>query len=294
MLQKSNSGKGYQTNLKHFKVLGIRRFHLARDNPGMLHLKEMLGERGATPQHEIRTSRRNWKRNRQLLWSSSNCRGNNNKYQLGSLPRILCIIFLYAIGYVKIAAAESPQAHAANIMQPPIQVMLAAPEEFEIAGFAITKMATYSVTARVISLQRYHFDRESRVAPFDLALAWGWLADEHILSHFNFNVQGRRLYYQSKNFTTFTIEEIAGNSANTHIIPANDDIADTIDSLRQDEVVTLQGVLVNVSDSHDWHWDTSLSRDDIGDGACEIIYVTEVIVYRDIALILKVAPYHKA
>jgi len=43
-------------------------------------------------------------------------------------------------------------------------------------------------------------------------------------------------------------------------------------------LVALDGYLVDANRADGWHWRTSLTRDDTGDGACELFYVTSVDV----------------
>jgi hypothetical protein len=46
--------------------------------------------------------------------------------------------------------------------------------------------------------------------------------------------------------------------------------------VRAGEVIHLQGFLVDASRANGWRWRTSMSRDDTGDGACELVYVESV------------------
>jgi len=41
-------------------------------------------------------------------------------------------------------------------------------------------------------------------------------------------------------------------------------------------VIHLQGFLVDASRGDGWRWRTSMSRDDTGDGACELVYVESI------------------
>ncbi len=43
--------------------------------------------------------------------------------------------------------------------------------------------------------------------------------------------------------------------------------------------MTLTGALVTVVIPNDIHWNSSMSRDDVGDGACEIMYVEDVHIH---------------
>jgi hypothetical protein len=68
------------------------------------------------------------------------------------------------------------------------------------------------------------------------------------------------------------------HSANNHLIPADDSVRDQIAALRVGSLVKISGFLVEATHPQADHpWRSSLTRDDTGDGACEIIYVRNVI-----------------
>ncbi|MDR9777767.1 hypothetical protein RJJ65_35115, partial [Rhizobium hidalgonense] len=63
--------------------------------------------------------------------------------------------------------------------------------------------------------------------------------------------------------------------SNIHIIPANPRIAAALKRVKQGDLVQLNGDLVEVDD-HGWKWTSSLSRNDVGDGACELLRVQSI------------------
>ncbi len=73
---------------------------------------------------------------------------------------------------------------------------------------------------------------------------------------------------------------VSTHCSNNHLIPADNAIKRKIKRLKKGDHVRIQGYLVNVDAENSagkvYLWDTSVSRDDSGDGACEIIYVTNI------------------
>jgi hypothetical protein len=63
------------------------------------------------------------------------------------------------------------------------------------------------------------------------------------------------------------------NAANVHIIPATRALADQLKALRRGSLVEMGGFLVEVSAPDGWRWRTSLTREDSGPGACEVMWV---------------------
>ncbi len=78
-----------------------------------------------------------------------------------------------------------------------------------------------------------------------------------------------------------SIDWIFLNSANHHIVPANDNIRQGVASIRTNDRIEMEGYLVDVYANvkgNTYNWNTSLSRDDRGDGSCEILYLKKLKV----------------
>jgi len=187
------------------------------------------------------------------------------------------IILLIVAGVLFYNSNIWRSALAKNMQHPPLslmpeQVMLAVPKSFEYKGYHVTEVASYSLTARVLSHERYYFDRESDLSPVDLALGWGLMTNNKVLSQISVS-QGGRFYHWDTSDFPMPEEQIISNSANNHIIPATDAVRKTVESLYTGEWVALTGYLVNISAADGWYWNTSLTRTDTGPGACEVFYV---------------------
>ena len=58
-----------------------------------------------------------------------------------------------------------------------------------------------------------------------------------------------------------------------HMIPADDGVKYQLEQVRVGQVVHIEGFLVDASRADGWHWNTSMTREDTGAGACELVYV---------------------
>lgn len=174
---------------------------------------------------------------------------------------------------------ERPIIHPAGVLVPqtPRQVDLE-PTQFELDDYQVTRRAKFELRARVLSTQNYYLRRESDLSPVDLALGWGPMSDTAILDRIDISQSGRWYRTNYKFPAPLSDQAIINNSSNMHMIPAARGIKKTLKNLRDGEVVTLRGYLVDVDHESGWAWRTSLSRQDTGDGACEIVYVESVIV----------------
>ena len=144
---------------------------------------------------------------------------------------------------------------------------------FRKEGYTLYPVATFEVDARLFGRKSYDDGSdESRLSPVDLALGWGPLADERIAEQISVTQSGR-FYHWRTDRLPMPAEKISQHSANMHIIPAGQEVTRFIDTLTPGQRISLRGKLVNVSGPDNWRWVTSQTRNDTGDGACEVFYV---------------------
>ncbi len=157
---------------------------------------------------------------------------------------------------------------------PPAQHDFVSLQKFQLDGYEIIPTARFDIKAKVLGSKRYIFGREADISPVDLALGWGPMSDEAILQHIQIS-QGNRFYrWRVKEFP-IPRRQIETNSANMHLIPANKSVADKIKAARHGDIITLSGHLVNIKGKDGWMWKSSLTRQDTGSGACELIWVEQ-------------------
>ncbi|MCP8467797.1 hypothetical protein NK553_27990 [Pseudomonas sp. ZM23] len=143
---------------------------------------------------------------------------------------------------------------------------------FRVAAYSIYPLQDFSIEARVLGREDYRLDRGSDLSPTDLALGWGPMADPQVLSSIRIT-QGNRWYYWRADSMPIPRREIETHSANMHMIPANDSVARTLAQVGKDDTIRLSGKLVRVEADDGWRWISSLSREDTGAGACELVWV---------------------
>jgi len=138
--------------------------------------------------------------------------------------------------------------------------------------FAITPVRSFDIRGRVLGRERYRFDTEAALSPLDLVLGWGPMSDPAITQAVRIT-QSNRWYHWRVDDSPIPLRQIALHSANIHLIPANKDIERQLRVVRRDDIVRIQGHLVNVRRDDGWQWKSSLTRVDTGAGACELIWV---------------------
>jgi len=143
----------------------------------------------------------------------------------------------------------------------------------EFKDVILTEKATFALTAKVLSAERYYFDRNSNVSTMDIAVGWFNLSNETILKDIDFSQSSRKYEWQSHS-NIVNDQEILRTTSNIHLIPATDEITQQLKQIKIGQVVYLEGMLVDVNNPSGWHWKTSLSQTDTGKNSNEILYLT--------------------
>lgn len=156
-----------------------------------------------------------------------------------------------------------------------------------IEGFTytLTPRATYDIAGLVVSQHRgdalFNLHHEADPGNIkDVCVVWGGVVT---------NGSFRRVRYESEEFTcsyrwsgTLTPPFDPAKVANNHLIPADAAVARRIDAIRVGDQIRMKGLLVDYSVSTGgrevFTRRTSLTRRDTGNGACEILYVTDLSV----------------
>jgi hypothetical protein len=149
----------------------------------------------------------------------------------------------------------------------------AAPFAYE--DFELAPQANYDITARVLSVEPYRVDGGAALSPIDFAVGWGPMSDSAVLDHFRVT-QGGRFFTIDPDDEAIDLGTALRGSANMHLIPADSNVRRQLKHVRAGNVVHLRGYLVNARRADGFTWNSSLTRNDTGAGACELFYVASV------------------
>ena len=187
---------------------------------------------------------------------------------------VLCVCVLAILARL---AMRLPVSHDAGILvaEAPLQTPPQSARLITHGRYQLTPLADYSVRARVLGTERYRFDSIADLVPVDLALGWMQMSDSRILDRMHLFQNARRFYYFMPG-GLLSPETAKVSAANTHVIPADDDMLQALLALKEGDVVRLTGQLVEVTGPKGFRMRSSLRRDDSGDGACEVLYIRSV------------------
>jgi len=196
---------------------------------------------------------------------------------------ILAILFLYLISGCDRPTLTGVESDRIDTSQDTIQKSYQSEEpitkEFKNGLFVIIPLVEYEISGVVVGKETYASNWDGEVSPFDLALAWGKLAEPENNRYITYRQSHRWYHYQCKKGSPVDPSYIISHSSNNHIIPSNENIYRAIKTIKRKDRVVLKGFLVNLRGTvkdQTVARNTSLSRTDTGSGSCEILYVSYV------------------
>lgn len=176
-------------------------------------------------------------------------------------------------------SSSRPISHPPGILikEEPLQGPVPAGQGFWKSGDNnIRALASYTIKARVLHLERYRWDDMADLAPVDLGVGWGVMSDETYAARCSFSNSGRYLnwWWSGDDFPTAAATPCM---TNMHMLPATGRVRDRLLSLRPGQLFQAAGYLVEVTRPGMGPWTSSLSRHDTGNGACEIMWVQSLM-----------------
>ena len=145
----------------------------------------------------------------------------------------------------------------------------------EHGEYRLKPLARFSLDGRILHRKVYRYDRQAKLVPVDLAVGWGPMSDQAVLDQIKITQSMRFYWYEYQLPPPIPKERIISHSTNLHIIPATSAVLSFCKSLRQGELVHLEGELVEATGPELGAWRSSLSRTDTGNGACELMLVQD-------------------
>lgn len=158
----------------------------------------------------------------------------------------------------------------------PMQTTVSSMSPFRLAAADLQPLAGFSIDARVLSREDYSLGREADLSPTDLALGWNRMREDAVLSRLDISQSSRWYRYRWQGQPPLPPGEIADSSANMHMIPADATVAAALRRVRAGDDVRIDGWLVEARAPDGWRWRSSITREDRGNGACELIYVCSI------------------
>ena len=199
------------------------------------------------------------------------------------MRRILIIALLGVIAWW-IYSMTRPTRYPPGILvaREPIQGEVPAEENsaWPHGVYMVRPLARYDIQARLLSRKIYSNDEIADLCPIDFAVGWGPMTDQAVLDRLRIWQTGRFFFWEYHNPPPIPKDQIISHASNMHLIPSTPDIASALKRIRTGDIFRLQGKLVEATRAGLYPVRSSLSRNDTGKGACEVMWVESVEVTR--------------
>lgn len=148
-------------------------------------------------------------------------------------------------------------------------------KKFDHNGYRVHPLARFKAEARILSKEWYFKGRLADVSPVDFMVGWGPMSDERILNEVLIKQTDRYFHWQMTHYP-IPLNKMVRHTANIHIVPSSDEVESELRKVRIGHVVQLEGLLVEVKASDGWSAKSSLTRNDYGEEASEILWVEKI------------------
>ena len=184
---------------------------------------------------------------------------------------------LLLVAYIIFSPRPRTDPPGALVQHEPVQTTLRSVEPISINGWTFTVKADYQIEAMVLGAERYRLGADADIVPVDLALGWEEMSDPTVIKKVSITQSGRWYMWRARSDVGVSPRKIAQTSANTHIAPLTEDVKKTLFRVRAGDVVKISGYLVRIKDPQGRTiFDSSMTRNDTGDGACEVVLARSI------------------
>lgn len=187
-----------------------------------------------------------------------------------------CLSLFLSLGFTNY---DPERKHLPGVLVPalPVQNEAEGLRPWKKNDHLVRPLARFEMKARVLLTDRYRFGREAKLSPVDLTLGWGPMSDTAVLDTLTLSHSHRYYSWRAKSLV-LPVEEINRHAANMHMVPADANIERRLKEVIRGDIVEIEGYLVELASPDGWSWRSSLTRDDSGMGACEIVWVERISI----------------
>ncbi len=144
----------------------------------------------------------------------------------------------------------------------------------------LTPRARYRTEAWVVAVDRRFDDDAAGILDLDVGLAWGPVANRDILRSMRFHLATRYLSARWDGDMPLAESAVMRHVSNHHLVVPDAALRDYLDHVEEGDLLVLEGALVDVAIEGGRTIRSSLRRDDVGNGACEVLWVEKAEIKR--------------
>lgn len=149
----------------------------------------------------------------------------------------------------------------------------------ELKGSTLSPIGTYDIRARVLAVDQHALSDElSRISPVDFLLGWGVMSDTAVIKQLDIKLQGRHFNVNAK-YGAKLPPRFSQHYTLSYVLPANDEVARVVMRVRKDNVIRMQGYIVNIKTPDYFSFESKLPDED-GMMQWEFFLVDKIVIER--------------
>jgi hypothetical protein len=132
------------------------------------------------------------------------------------------------------------------------------------ADITFKELAKVSMRAKVLSTHPYDWlntwaqqaeeEEETQLSPEDVLLGWGSMSDNNVWTLIGYNKGDHHYSLDIPLAFPLAMDYLKKHANNSHIIPANDHVRETLKHLNINDIIVAHGFLVDVTFTDGQHW----------------------------------------
>lgn len=167
--------------------------------------------------------------------------------------------------------------------QEPLSASQAFQKQVDDWTFTIQPLFRYTIAGKIVGKGEHTQGATDMLAPMDLVIVNGDIIRPELFQYFTFEKIPRHYryhYYFPQGVKGLSQQYINEHISNSHLIFASESVYALAKTAGIGDYIVISGYLVtvtgNTGDGRTFHQGTSTTRSDLGEGACEVVYVESI------------------
>lgn len=154
---------------------------------------------------------------------------------------------------------QRPANHGPGILAPeePLLRRTEFKEDIRFQNFTLIPRWEIRGTSRIVSKKSYWFDEKKHLSPYDMVLGWDAMSDEQNLSHVQVPISNRQYDIEIIR-SHLTAGQMREQLLYAHVIPSDEEVSKMLKEVKEGDIITYKGFIVDVEDQSNWRWTSSI------------------------------------
>lgn len=156
---------------------------------------------------------------------------------------------------------QRPINHGPGILAPEEPVLRRADlkDDIRFQHFILNPRWEIRGTSRIVSKKSYWFDDKKHLSPYDMVLGWDAMSDEQNLNQIQIPISNRQYAIEIIR-SHLTAGQMREHLLYVHVIPSDEGVSEALTEVKEGDIISYKGFIVDVKDQSDWKWSSSIGN----------------------------------